>query len=257
MNWEELLVIMLGSGVVSTILNILYQSLVSSSTAAQQRFYDIYILNGLYNIETAINEYGTATTTVFSDLVQDIKKNYYESDKEIKIQKVIDKICKRELVIDLMNRNYKMTRGNLPRIQYFGMELYNASIRTINTFSKYLLDNLRIDNIIEQIDSSINQGYDEKWFSDRLLDTAKILQRNQIYIQRKFRFLDEYLYNTGYKKYLNSLYVKKDNNLKKFNDEIQEYIQLHDDWMEKQNPETSLKLSKWTSDHIDSNPLLA
>jgi hypothetical protein len=78
MNVQDLVVLTLSSGVVATIISNLWQYWTTQRSASKEReynhIYETFILNGLYQVEEAISEYGNSVTLAFSDLAPELKR---------------------------------------------------------------------------------------------------------------------------------------------------------------------------------------
>jgi hypothetical protein len=123
-------------------------------------------------------------------------------------------------VNDLISRNYKVAGRHFPRLQVFGMELYNSSKNTLNCYSRFLRFNLRLDILLKQVHDTNEAGKNADWLISRLEDTGTILQQTQIYMETRFRQLDEYLQSKGQLNFVQLHNLKHDQKMKKFREEL-------------------------------------
>lgn len=255
----DIVLLVLSSSLVVSVFTSIWQYWVakrfSSEKRSYQRIYDTFILNGLYPTEAAISEYGTATTLAFADLIPGVRECLGKDNEKEAIEALLDEIGKRELVTDLMSRNYKIVGERFPRLQVFGMELYSASKRTIDAYSKFLRSNLKLSVFMEQVERSREEGRDNNWIPERLAAAANLLQQTQLYMEARIRQLDDYLYEKGFTNYSEFTRLKDEENVKRLREELKEYLAKQGDFSAHTTQENSLALNKWLSDHEDINPL--
>lgn len=250
----EIVLLILSSGLVVSLFTNLWQywttKKFSSEERIYQRIYDTFILNGLYPIEAAISQYGNAVTLAFADLRPAVMDSFGKQNMKNLIKPVLDEIRRRELVADLISRNYRIAGKRFPRLQVFGMELYNAAKRTIDAYSRFLRDNLQIDVFMKQVKEAISKGQNVDWLLERIKAAALILQQTQVYMERRLRQLDDYLYKKGYHDYSEFIRLKDDINMKRLREEFKEYLARHGRFLAHTTEETSLELSKWLNERF-------
>ena len=101
----------------------------------------------------------------------------------------------------------------------------------------------------------LQSAHDPENVLQRIADTAKILQRVQMYIERRIRQLDEFVSLIKYQSYSKFQTLKETDEMKRFRSELKEFNDLQNAWKNKPNIKTSTDLSKWINEHIDDNPL--
>ena len=111
-----------------------------------------------------------------------------------------------------------------------------------------------IDIFLQQITKAKENNYDAKWITQRLIDATNILQQTQIYMERRFRQLSDYVYKKGFRDFSKFLKIKEEEKLMNFRKELKIYCKKHEALF---NPtgDATLELNKWLSDHINLNPL--
>ena len=150
----EIITIVLGSGVISSILNAIYDYFSTKKFSEESRIekyiFDIYLNNGLYVIEGAISKFGTTTTLAFKDMIKMVRNeiDYYKYRLKPKFQVDLIQLGTRPNIQKLMLRDFEGANEAFPRLQIFGMELYTAVKNTFDLFSDYLIDNIEREKLI-------------------------------------------------------------------------------------------------------------
>lgn len=222
-----------------------------------ERIQKTYFEEGVLPIEAALSEYGTSTVFAIVDLrIWVVRCLKFERGGRKLLEAKIEEILKRPAIIDLTRHNFSLAMKWFPTLQRFGMPLYNSIKRTFQLYSTVLSDQLSLEHIQRQIaDSSIDE------FSRGSAAVGKLLQRTQIYLERRLENLKDYVWQRDYEKYLDFLEMTKEQSYQTFLSELKQYIEHLNKWSDaltskksEDRKETSLALSKWLSEHIDLNP---
>lgn len=222
-----------------------------------ERIQKAYFEEGILPIEAAISEYGTSTVFAMVDLRIWVARclKFKRGGRKL-LEAKIEEISKRPAITDLTKHNFSLAMKWFPTLQRFGMPLYNSIKRTFQPYSTFLSDQLTLEHIQRQIaDSSIDE------FIRGSAAVAEMLQRTQIYLERRLENLKDYVWQRDYEKYLDFLEMTKEQSYQAFLSELNQYIEHLNKWSDaltskksEDRKETSLALSKWLSEHVDLNP---
>lgn len=169
----------------------------------------------------------------------------------------IEEISKRPAITDLTSHNFSLAMKWFPTLQKFGIPLYDSIKRTFQIYSRLLSDQLTFEHLQRQLSAS---SIDE--FMSGSAAVAEILQRTQIYLERRLETLKDYVWQRDYEKYLDFLEITKEQSYKAFLSELNQYLEHLNKWdgaltskRSEDRKRTSVALSKWLSENIDRNPL--
>lgn len=216
-----------------------------------------YFSNGLFVISNAISEYGLGTVHALNDLrIWSIRCIKYMSGNYSLLKEKIDGIYKRKISIDLTNRNYGLASQAFPRIQIFGMSLYNSIKRTLQLYGDLLTDWLSIESIKEQSSSSSLDKFEEG-----LKNANSIVQMTEIFLENKIEQLKEYIFKKKYTTYEEFVQITHENQYEVFLFQINQYISYLQEWMDglksknhKKRAISSFTLSYWLTEQKTINP---
>lgn len=223
-----------------------------------ERIQEAYFENGILHIEAAISEYGTSSVFAMADLRIWVGRclKFERGGLEL-LEAKIEEISKRPAITDLTTRNFSLAMKWFPTLQKFGMPLYNSIKRTFQLYSRLLSDQLTFEHVQRQLSAS---SIDE--FMHGSAAVAEIVQRTQVYLERRLENLKDYVWQRDYEKYLDFLEIIKEQRYKAFLSEWDQYLEHLSKWSDaltSKKPEdrkgTSRALSKWLLENIDHNPL--
>lgn len=215
-----------------------------------------YLSEGLHHIEGTLSAFGTSTTTALADIRREVSR-LRENPKIIeKLGLKLSEMREREDVASLINRNYGIAAQSFPRLQRFGMPLYNAIKRTFYSYSRWLEDSTNIGFLETQIKNM------EEFLGEKrgMHAVTTILQDTEIYLERRLRQLDDYVWRKDYKNYMDFLKITEEPAFQRFKSELEEYVKKLDAWnsslggTSEERRRASSELSKWLSEHIDIDP---
>jgi len=224
--------------------------------AVYTRIEETYLLNGLYQIESQLSVFGTATTTALMDIRREVSRLQSDPEIIVKLESKLNEISRREAVSALINRDYGFSAQSFPRLQRFGMPLYNAIKRTFYSYSRWLEDTTDINFLETQI-----LDMDEFLGENRGINAViTILQQMEVYLERRLRQLDDYVWSRNYQTYEDFLKITEEPSFQNFNSELEDYVEKLDSWNEslggsaEERKKASLELNTWLSERIDVNP---
>ncbi|MGD2200739.1 MAG: hypothetical protein PVJ38_03775 [Candidatus Bathyarchaeota archaeon] len=229
------------------------------SLEQEKRVYSLihqtYLGEGLHEIESYLSTFGTSTVTAIADFGREIRRLRDDPDIIKKLQFKAEEISNRKNVQDLINRNYGEASKAFPRLQRFGMPLYQAVKNTFYQYSRWLEDALDVSLLEPQL-QNIDLLLGEK---TGFTAAATLLQNMEIYLERRLRQLDDYIWENNYKTYSDFTELTKSDSFDEFILEFEEYNNFIKLWEDnKGTPEAgdiSNEFNDWLLEHININPL--
>lgn len=240
------------------ILYIRNQNKREKKSRLHERIQKAYFEEGILPIEAAISEYGTSSVFAMADLrIWVARCLKFEQGGFKRLEAKIEEISKRPAITDLTSHNFSLAMKWFPTLQKFGAPLYDSIKRTLQLYSRLLSDQLTFEHVQRQLSAS---SIDE--FMRGSAAVAGIVQRTQIYLERRLENLKDYVWQRDYEKYLDFLEITKEQNYKAFLSELNQYLEHLNEWSDaltsksgEDRKRTSLALSKWLLENIDYNPL--
>jgi len=253
-------IIAISGSIAVAVLYIRNQNKSENKRRVHERIQEACFEQGIVPIEAAISEYGTSTVFAMVDLrtwvARCLKFREGLPAEHKLLEAKIEGIAKRPAVEDLTKHTFSLAMKWFPSLQRFGMPLYNSVKRTFQVYSMFLSDQLALEHIQRQIKGS---SIDE--IIRALAAVGEILQRTEIYLERRMENLKDYIWQRDYEKYLDFLEMTKEERYQNFLSELNQYLEHLTKWSDAQTSErsedrkeTSLALSKWLNEHIDLNP---
>jgi hypothetical protein len=251
MDIIDLLSIVLSSGLVSGIVSsyVSYKATrrLSEEERVHARIRETYLLEGLYPVESALSNYGTALVTALLDLHRDMTHIMGKSDVQNRIVPILAKIRARENMADLINRDYRLAAQAFPRLQIFGMELYSAVKNTLYQYSRWASDTTDFDLLMDQTK-------DREGFLEGMQAVAGILQQIEVYLESTVRQIDEHVWGEECRSYSDFSKLMSDPTMKDLQARLRSFQEKLRAWSSSQTTEkrkeTSLELSKWLSQQL-------
>jgi hypothetical protein len=257
MEWSDILQIAFTSGVVSAVVSGVISYLSGKKLQEETRVYEriqTYLDDGLSPITTAVSEYGTGTIFALVDLRKSVVR-YRNAPENQSLSKNVDEIQRRKTVTDLTSRDLSLATKWFPKLQRFGSPLYVAVKRTFQVYGDPLADTLHLEHLLSQIN-------DLEKFASGLAAVSGILQRTEVYLERRLTEIEDYVSKKKFNVYDDFLGMFSEVKYRAFLAEMEEYLRELNAWADAlTSPKptdreiTSMSLSKWLYEHIDLTPL--
>jgi hypothetical protein len=224
---------------------------------------DTFFRDGIQPIESALVSYGLTTAFSIMDVQRNItncfiQKKMSQNDLEARLKE----IGSRDLVADLVSRNFRLSMNAIPNIQRFGSEIFNAVGQTFQFYSD-LLQQVLDTRVIEEHVARAKNKEDLDDFIRSLLALASFANLTQGFIGKRLESIRDYVWKSNFKDYVQFENLFKDDKYTKFSSAFVTYVKYLNDFTDSLNGRTNAKdrgeiskeFSKWLQDERDKNIL--
>jgi hypothetical protein len=224
---------------------------------------DTFFEGGIQPIESALATYGFTTTFSIMDVQRNVGKCFLQKRiTQSELEAKLKEISSRDLVADLVSRNFRLSMKAISNLQRFGNELFNGIGQTFQFYSDLLQQVLDIRVIEDHVVRSHTKEELED-FVRSLGALAVFANLTQAFIGKRLASIRDYVWESDFKDYVEFEKIFNNEKYNQFSSSLTTYVDYLNKLIDslssvtkaKDRAEVSGEFSKWLNDEMDKNLL--